>query len=155
MNLFTIIFLLGTFFTSLYPFSVREISLPPLEQSAARFGIFALISGFILFFVHQYRNWLSIFRYPIWIIAIVNAISTLTSYISYLKLNIGTAVTTYYIYPIFLFLLGVFFGKERVTAKKVMALLVAFAGVIVVHWDDLRMVGPSRDYIVGLVAIIV
>lgn len=156
---FTILFLLGTFFTSLYPFSVREISLPLLEQSAARFGVFALLSAASLFFISHYKNWLSIFRYPIWIIAIVNAISTYTSYISYLKLNIGTAVTTYFIYPIFLFLLGVFFGKEKITKKKIIALLVAFAGVVVVHWNDLFVGGGgvrwNRDYVVGLAMILI
>jgi drug/metabolite transporter (DMT)-like permease len=117
-SLFTIIFLLGIFFTSLYPFSVREISLPILEQSVGRFGVFAIISAIILFFVHHYKNWSSIFQYPIWIIAIINAISTFTSYISYFKLNIGTAITTYYTYPIFLFLFGILFGKEAVTAPN-------------------------------------
>ena len=170
-SLFTIIFLLGIFFTSLYPFSVREISLPLLEQSAGRFGIFALISAIILFFVHHYKNWLSIFQYPIWIIAIINAISTFTSYISYLKLNIGTSITTYYTYPIFLFLFGILFGNEKVTTpngafkgnsiavtkKKVLALLMAFTGVIIVHWNDIFIEGIhwNRDYITGLVMIII
>ncbi len=160
----TIIFLLGTFFTSLYPFSFRKISLPPLEQSVGRFGTFALISAVFLAVVYGYKNWWSIFRYPIWLIAVLNAISTITSYISYLKLNIGTAVTTYYLFPIFLFVFGLFTGKETASLKKIMALIIAFIGVMIVHWNDISSVGAgvgagvsagwNRDYVVGLVMIL-
>jgi drug/metabolite transporter (DMT)-like permease len=156
MNLLIIIYLLGIFFTCLYPFAVRQIPLSAFDQTLARLGIFSIFSAIILIF-YRYNTWSSIFKYPIWIIAIVNAISTITSYISYQKINIGTSVTTYFIYPIFLLLFGVIFNKIKINIRQWFVILLSFAGVVICHWNDLfiEKVELNRNYWIGLISIII
>src|SRR3990167_7194038 len=74
------------------------------------------------------------------IIGIIGALAIAPTYYSLAYLNIGTALFLQYSSTVITsYVLGSIFFKEKLSTKSILALILAFLGLILVYWGDIRL----------------
>lgn len=125
-------------------------SIPPYESVffGALFGLWAL--PFIMRKGDRWRD-VVIARRPSlwWVRAIAGAVGNITSVIAFTLLPMAEVFTMIFLMPIFVTVLSVIFLKEHVGWRRWLAVLVGFAGVLVVLRPGFRSLGVGD--IAGLV----
>jgi drug/metabolite transporter (DMT)-like permease len=118
---------------SLYPLLIKTVNTNLFTQILARFLVFptlAIMFGstrdFTLIWHDSYEAFVAILH------NLLNLGHILTSYISFKELSVGTAISLFYLYPIFNIIAGVLLFGESFTLFSITLIAVAFIGTYLI-----------------------
>jgi drug/metabolite transporter (DMT)-like permease len=140
---------------SLYPILIKTVNTNIFTQILARFIVFpvlALTFGSISDFSSIWSNPYEIF------VAILHNLLNLghvaASYISFKNLHVGTAVSLFYLYPIFNIIAGILLFGESLSLTSVLLVSIAFIGVYLIatsRKDDIITEQKKNDHQYGVI----
>ena len=139
---------ISIFLRSLYPILIRSLPTNLFTQSYLRFAaLFTITSAFLLY--SKQLPSIQDFDVKYWKISFYMILHIFTSYISFLYLSPGVALTLYYLYPIFLY----FQSTDHRQLYTVLGWLsLCLLGVIFTQWNlfSLRKNEPVRWIVLGV-----
>ena len=143
---------------SLYPILIKLVQTNTYNQLLARFLVFPILA-FIGGSVYHHTLWDSTSD---WVSAffmnIVNMIHIGVSYTAFKDLPAGTAISLFYMYPIFNVIAGALLFGESISLLSIGLILVAFAGTYLIatsHQDEKKADSTyHRGVIMGILAAI-
>lgn len=110
---------------------IKYLNLPPTTIAFFRLFVPAII--LYTYFKIKRANLFKDSLKLIFLVSSIEVISFLFYFISYKNTSIANAVTILYTWPIFAVIFSVIFLKERISARNIFALLLAFVGVVMVY----------------------
>jgi drug/metabolite transporter (DMT)-like permease len=113
---------------SLYPILIKSVPVSLQTQLLARLGTYSVAA----FAVAKPAEYTIPFRWSSLGLGLMNFVHILASYISYLYLPAGVALSLFYTYPFFNILAGVLFLGDKLAAWTIPLLVLAFAGVVLI-----------------------
>ena len=143
---------------SLYPILIKVVQTNTYSQLLARFLVFPLLA-FVGAIVYKQplwdspTDWISAF-----VMNIVNMVHISVSYAAFKDLPAGTAISLFYMYPIFNVIAGALLFGESISLLSIMLIGVAFAGTYLIatsHSEgDEKKIDTTyhRGIIMGLLA---
>ena len=115
---------------SLYPILIKAVQTNTFTQVLARFLVFPLLAlvfgsmnDFRLIWGNPYEACVSILN------NILNLCHVAVSYLSFKELPTGTAISLFYLYPMFNIIAGALLWNEGVSLFSIVCIIVAFCGV--------------------------
>jgi drug/metabolite transporter (DMT)-like permease len=135
---------------ALYPILIKTVPVSLQTQLLARLGTYSVAA----FALAKPAEWAIPFRWSSLGFGLMNFVHILASYVSYLYLPAGVALSLFYTYPFFNILAGVLFLGDTFAAWTVPLLLLAFAGVVLIAFyteaaSDEKVVAPSSAAAAG------
>jgi drug/metabolite transporter (DMT)-like permease len=129
---------------ALYPILIKTVPVSLQTQLLARLGTYSVAA----FALAKPAEWAIPFRWSSLGFGLMNFVHILASYVSYLYLPAGVALSLFYTYPFFNILAGVLFLGDTFAAWTLPLLLLAFAGVMMIAYyteagSDEKVVAPS------------
>jgi drug/metabolite transporter (DMT)-like permease len=145
---------------SLYPVLIKSVQTNTFTQILARFLVFpalALAFGstndFRLIWGNPYEAFVGILN------NVFNLLHIAVSYLSFKELPVGTAISLFYLYPIFNVLAGALFFQESLSLLSIIFVFVAFYGVYLIttsykHEDEKKSKKYQFGILMGILAAI-
>jgi drug/metabolite transporter (DMT)-like permease len=140
---------------SLYPILIKTVNTNLFTQILARFLVFpalALAFGstydFTAIWGSPYEAFVGILH------NLLNLGHIATSYISYKNLPVGTAVSLFYLYPIFNIISASFLFGESLSFTAIILIAIAFLGTYLIatsHKDDSSVKDKSKNHNYGVI----
>jgi drug/metabolite transporter (DMT)-like permease len=139
---------------SLYPILIKTVDTNLFSQLLARFLVFpalALVFGslkeFYLVWSDPYEGFVGVLN------GLMNLGHIAVSYLSFKNLPAGSAISLFYLYPIFNVIAGAIIFKETLTLKMIVLILVAFIGTYLIATSRKEEKGEEEEkkYKMGVV----
>jgi drug/metabolite transporter (DMT)-like permease len=138
---------------SLYPVLIKSVQTNTFTQILARFLVFpalALAFGstndFRLIWGNPYEAFVGILN------NVFNLLHIAVSYLSFKELPVGTAISIFYLYPIFNVIAGALLFQEGLSFLSIISILIAFYGVYLITTShDKEDKQKSKKYEFGIV----
>jgi len=131
---------------SLYPILIKTVDTNLFSQLLARFFVFpalALVFGslkdFYLVWSNPYESFVGVLN------GLMNLGHIAVSYISFKNLPVGTAISLFYLYPIFNIIAGTILFGEKLTLQMILLIGVAFLGVYLIATSKNKKEGFEED----------
>ena len=136
---------------SLYPILIKTVQTNTFTQILARFLVFpalALAFGstqdFQSIWSNPYETFVAILN------SVLNVSHIAVSYLSFKELPTGTAISLFYLYPIFNILAGSLLFGERLSWFAFLCIGIAFYGVYLISTSNKEDVTKKKKYYVGV-----
>lgn len=135
----TLSILYGEFVLSLYPILIKTVNTNIFTQIFARFLVFpalALAFGSSYDFTSIWSNPFEIFAAVLH--SLLNLGHVASSYVSFKNLHVGTAISLFYLYPIFNIIAAALLFGESISLTSIFIIAIAFLGTY--------LIATSRKY---------
>jgi drug/metabolite transporter (DMT)-like permease len=129
---------------------IKLINLNPFQLSSFRMAIPTLILS--IYFIIRKNNVFKRDNRMALLASFLNAIRMFLYFVGFTHTSVGNAVIILYTWPIFVTLFSTFMLKDRLTKSKVVALFVAFFGIVMMYFNY-KFSFESNDFI-GMSAIL-
>lgn len=80
-------------------------------------------------FIHAPNRWLIL-------ASLLNAVRSLLFFQALILTDISKAVVMLYLWPVFVMVLNIVFKKEKATVVKVLCIVLAFAGIVIIYLEN-------------------
>lgn len=135
---------------SLYPISVKTINTNLYTQVIMRILTYTIISLFFATIpVSELLNPSYIF------ISILNLIHIFSSYIAFINMDAGVAMTIFYIYPFFNILFKSILSRTAIKPEVIMYFLLSLIGVAFISLQNITKGTQINSFLYGLFAIVI
>lgn len=159
----SILAIMGESIISLYPSLLKSVDTSLWMRTLVRFFVFpvlAILLGSFSSFMDQWTSSPSSIGLSI-TEGLVNIIHVFASFVSYEKIHIGTSVSLFYTYPLFI-LLWIMVTSRKMYISHVVLILVAFYGAYLIAMSHLSPSGEKekgnndkKDQIIGIAAALI
>jgi drug/metabolite transporter (DMT)-like permease len=126
---------------------VKYLNMPAESLAFIRLSIPVVVLS--LWFVYTKNNCFQRHSVTLYAISLINALRIYLYLLAYSLTTIGNAIVALYTWPIFMFILGVIFLKEKMTCVRAFLIMMAFSGLLLIYgrqefdWNDNDVIGIS------------